>query len=148
MPKFSFTDHRLDTRRWLKRGEEVETHTLDLRGVDEDSGASNRAILIFDSGADLSRARQAGTVGYMTRRQEGGISLVGWLPLGELPAFTSILDCGDPLSVHFQLRDPRAGVGYVRRLGVGHYEKIMAATICRQRARKPWASAEILTLPV
>lgn len=148
MPKFSFSDHRLDTRCWLKCGKQIETHTLELRGLDEDSGAINNAILIFDPGADLTQARQTGTVGYMTRKPAGGISLVGWLPLTEFPAFMRVLNCGDPLSVHFVLRDPRSGVGYVRRLGVGHYEKILSATICRKTSAGPRPSAEIYALPV
>jgi hypothetical protein len=148
MPKFSFTQFSHDSRRWTKNGEAAETHTLELTGWDEESGEINRAILIFEAGSDLYRARREGTVGYITRKPEGGTSLVGWLPVEDLPEYLEILQCGAPLSVHFTLRDPRAQVGYVRRLGLGHYEKIAAATICRSVLEDPRGLSNVVRFPI
>lgn len=148
MPKFSFTHFRHDTRRWTKNGLPVESHTLELSGFDDESGETNRAILIFDSGDELYRSRREGTVGYITRKPDGGTSLVGWLPLDELDEYLEILERGEALSVHFTLRDPRAQVGYVRRLGLGRYEKIANATICRSVLEDPRGFSNVVRFPI
>ncbi|MCB1354049.1 MAG: hypothetical protein KDK03_15085 [Rhodobacteraceae bacterium] len=149
MPKFRFTHHRLDTRHWLKDGVETVSHTLELSGQDAATGAHDHAILIFDSGTDLGQARGAGTVGYMTRCADGSTSLVGWFPLRDFSAYHEVLAQGDELSVHFELRDPRADAGYLRRLGIGHYEKIITATICRPAGqRAPRSPASVYAMPL
>jgi hypothetical protein len=134
MPKFSFTDQRLDTRQWTDGGRDCHSHALELRGRDEKTGTPNQAILIFDGDEHLSEARAAGTVGYVTHNARGGISLVGWLPLEAFGAYQEVISCGNGLSVSFKLRDPRSGSGYVCRLGISHHEKVVAATICRRPA--------------
>lgn len=147
MPKFSFNEYRLDTRTWVEDGIDCRSHTLELSGHDVESGNLNQAILIFNSGSDLCEARACGTVGYMTNNGQGGMSLVGWLPLEEFGVYQEVLACGGGLSVDFELSDPSAGVGYVRRLGLGHYEKVVCATICRRPARLA-GPAEIVPLHV
>lgn len=148
MPKFTFTSYRRDTRRWTKNGCEIATHTLELSGTGGDSGEINRAILIFDSETDLQRTRRQGTVGYITSRSEGGASLVGWLPPRELPIYLDILSRGEPVSIDVVLHDPRAQVGYIRRLGIGHHDKILAATLCLPTHTEPRGASNVVRFPI
>ncbi|WP_424933219.1 hypothetical protein [Amaricoccus macauensis] len=148
MPKFTFTKHRHDSRRWVKNGREIETHTLELAGTDEATGKTNRAILIFDSETDLQRSRRAGTAGYITGKPDGGVSLVGWLPHSEFATYLEVLESGEALTVYFALRNPDSKVGYVRRLGIGRYEKILAATICRPDFREPRGASNVVRFPI
>ncbi|MEM8570657.1 MAG: hypothetical protein AAGG56_07070 [Pseudomonadota bacterium] len=148
MPTFTFTEHRHDSRIWFKNGQEIETHTLELTGTDPETGVENRAILIFDCANELYSSCWSGAVGYLTKRSEGGMSLVGWLPYSEFYDFLEIIAQGEPLTVHFILRDPKARVGYVRHVGIGNLASILSAAITSPAFGEPRGTSNVVRFPV
>jgi hypothetical protein len=148
MPRFSFTQFHHDSRCWTQNDRNIVSHTLELTGGDDETGEINRAILIFDPGSELYLSRKGGTVGYITQKPDGGISLVGWLPVADLPEYLGTLECGEPLSIDLVLCDPRADVGYVRRLGLGRYDKIASATIYRSELDDPRGLSNVVRFPI
>jgi hypothetical protein len=104
------------------------TWTLDLFGPGR-GRSRNRVRLVFSPSIGL---RPGPTVGYVTDNDDAGISVVGWLPALQFPAYRRILDEGGPLEVHYEARD-REGAGYLRRLGIARDHEVLAARTARPR---------------
>jgi hypothetical protein len=143
MPKFNVIDHRVGSRSWEWGGHRVMSHTLELTGDAADGGRTHRAILVFDTQIDPERLGAA--VGYVTGSMDAGASIVGWFPLETFERYRDLLDDGDDISVHFELRDEAEGQGYLRRLAIVRRND-MAANRVRVANRAAMPAAYVMPL--
>ena len=118
MPEFEVTEHRISRRRWDTGTTPVDSHMLELFGPEDFEGCRDSATLIFDEALDLDRLGPV--VGYATQPDHGPVSVVGWLPADSFDAWRELILARGVEKIQFEMRDPGATSGYLRRLGLVH----------------------------
>lgn len=118
MPEFAVTDHRISRRQWNTATLPLDSHMLELFGPEDFEGCRDSATLIFDEALDMDRLGPV--VGYATRTEQGPISVVGWLPAESFDAWRELVLSRGVEKIQFEMREPGAGTGYLRRLGLVH----------------------------
>ncbi|MFO1142285.1 MAG: hypothetical protein U1E59_07835 [Amaricoccus sp.] len=110
MPIFTIESVTTHVSRERRAGRVQQSRTLELEGPSGEGGRS-RAFFVFDAEPSTP------AVGYITRADAAGVSLVGWLPEAAYRTFRAAVAEGGALEVQYETRDDSSG--YLRRLALG-----------------------------
>ncbi len=93
-------------------GEGRDFRTLEIEGPSH-GGRRTRACLIFSPAVDVARTSP---VGYVAEDADGGVLLVGWLPVGDFELYRDAVASGEAARVLYETRDDTTG--YLRRIAL------------------------------
>lgn len=93
-------------------GEDREFRTLEIEGP-SDGRRRHRACLIFSPAVESARTAP---VGYVAEDSDGGVSLVGWLPVEDFALYRDAVASGEAARVLYETRDETTG--YLRRIAL------------------------------